>query len=82
MLAAPCACLLFSSSAHLAQARGEVSDELHQVLHGLDDLGHAQIVEDLLALGDDLAHLGLIENEQHIRCALQDPPVTCWFKVL
>ena len=48
---------------HLAQARGEIPDELHQVLHRLDDLCHAQIVEHLLALHDDLAHLGLVEDE-------------------
>ena len=60
---------------HLAQAGGEVPDELHEVLHRLDDLRHAQVVEHLLALHDDLAHLGLVEDQQHVGRALQNPPV-------
>ena len=61
---------------HLAQAWGEIPDELHQVLHRLDDLRHAQIVEHLFAFHDNLAHLGFVENEQDVGRALQNPPGT------
>lgn len=65
-----------SSTTNLSEARREVSDELHQVLHGLDDLRHGEVVEHLLALADDLAHLRLVEAEQQGRSALQDAAST------
>ena len=40
----------------------EILDELDQVFHALDDLGHCQVIEDFLALADDLAHLGFVET--------------------
>jgi hypothetical protein len=57
---------------HLAEARAEVLEELHQVLHGLDHLGHRQVVEHLFALADDLAHFRLVEAQKQRRGALQD----------
>lgn len=54
------------------EARAQILDELHEVLHALDHLGHGEVVEHLLALADDLAHLGLVEAQQQRRGALQD----------
>ena len=58
---------------YLSQARAEVLDELHQILHAVDDLSHGQVVQHPLTLHDDLPHLGLVETQQERRGALQDP---------
>ena len=39
------------------ETRAEILDELDQVLHGLDDLGDGEIVENLLTIPADLTDL-------------------------
>lgn len=57
---------------HLAQARTQILEELHQILHHFDHLGNGQIVQHAFAFAHDLAHLGLIEAQQQRRSALQN----------
>ena len=58
---------------HLGEAGTEIFDELDQVLHALDDFGHGQVVENFLALANDLAHFRLVEAQQQRRRSLKDP---------
>ena len=45
-------------------------DEGDEVLHGLDDLGDGEVLEDILTDADDLPHLRLIKGQQQRRRTL------------
>jgi hypothetical protein len=52
---------IFSPGLHivadLGQAGAQVLDELHQVLHGLDDFGNGEIVKNLFAVATQFSNL-------------------------
>ena len=59
-------------SGYLWEYWGNVFDEGDEIVGGLNDLRHGQVLQNLFGIGDDFPNLRLVEYQKNVRGALQD----------
>ena len=57
-------------SGYLWEYWGNVFDEGDEIVGGLNDFGHGQVLQNLFGIGDDFPNLRLVEYQKNVRGAL------------